>query len=410
MTSLEAVNPKIVDRIGGANMHHRSIKFLMCEGALLLALYLCLGCNEVQVGNEMEPVSLGLAGPFSGPQAPYGRMVQRGAELKVAELNDRTGEARFTYRLVLGDDQATPSLASAVAQELVSAEELPVVLGHFNSSCTLAAQPVYEAAGVPNISYGSTNDEIGSQSEWTFRTPYKNSDQGRTLARYASAAGFQTVAILRENEEYGLGLAEVFKEAAKDLAIDIVEEQAYDSSVVDFRSLWIPIRARKPDAVLLAGFFPQLQVAVAQGREMGIEAPFLAGDGVGSSTEYIDNAGNAAEGTVATGPFLVESERESVADFRRRFREKYGEEPDSWAVYAYDAVGLADFAITNVGPDRTAIRGFLSGLDSPEEAYPGLVGRIWFDEHGDAVNEDVGLAVVEDGRYRVIDIQSRGNT
>ena len=243
---------------------------------------------------------------------------------------------------------------------------------------------------------------MGSGSIWTFRTPYKNSLQGETLARYASAHNLLRVAILRENEEYGRGLAEVFKEAATALGVEIVEERSFDSSTVDFRSLWLAINAKAPDAVLLAGFYPQLQVAAVQARETGIDAIFLAGDGVGSSEEFIKNAGAASEGTVVTGPFVVEGDRAEIKQFRQQFQERFGLKPDSWAVYAYDAVGIADYVLAKVGPDRTLVRKALTEIDSPEKAYSGLVGKIWFDRNGDAVNRDVSLAIVENGRYEVL--------
>lgn len=375
--------------------------------AILLAV--CAGCErnarDPELNSKPQKVVIGLAGPLTGPQASYGEMVTRGAELRIAELNAQAAETGVHYNLVLGDDQATPRQAVTVAQEFAGDDRIPVVLGHFNSSCSLAAQPIYEAAGVPNISYGSTNDAVGGGSRWTFRTPYKNSLQGRTLARYAQSVGLWRVGILFENEDYGKGLADAFKAAVLELDVEIVAERSYDANTADFRPLFQGLETEHPDAILLAGFFPQLQAAAVQARGMGITTVFLAGDGVGSSRDYIENAGRAAEGTVATGPFLIEADKQSISDFRARFRKEYGEEPDSWAVYTYDAVGVADVAVRMVGADRTAIRDFLAGVDTPQEAVKGLVADIWFDENGDAVNEDVALAVVRDGRYEVITIK-----
>jgi branched-chain amino acid transport system substrate-binding protein len=269
----------------------------------------------------------------------------------------------------------------------------------------LAAQEIYNAAKMPNISYGSTNDDVGKGSIWTFRTPYKNSLQGKTLARYAAAHNLKRIAILAENEDYGRGLADVFKQAANELNLTIVSEKSYNSDTTDYRPLFLGIAQAKPEAILLAGFYPQLQVAVAQARQMKIVSIFLAGDGVGSSIEYIKNAGPAAEGTVVTGPFLIEAERPSIEDFKHKFKAQYGEDPDSWAVYAYDAAGLAHMVISKVGTDHDAIQKALAAIDSKEKAFPGLVGPIWFDENGDAVNDDVSLAIVKDGRYVVIPVR-----
>lgn len=352
------------------------------------------------------PILIGFGGPLTGKQANYGTMCYRGAELRLAEIN-ATAQANGArqYQLVRGDDQATPSQAVIVAQEFASNPQIPMVLGHFNSSCSLAAQKVYEAAGLPNLSYGSTNDDVGKGSPLTFRTPYKNSLQGKTLANYAAAHNLKRIAVLAENEDYGRGLADVFKQSATELNLSIVSEKSYNSDTTDYRPLLLGISKEKPDAILLAGFYPQLQVAAVQAREMKINAVFLAGDGVGSSLDYIKNAGAAAEGTVATGPFLIENERPSIEDFKRKFKEKYGEEPDSWAVYAYDAAGLAHTVISRAGTDRSAIQHALADINAKDKAFAGLVGPIWFDSDGDAVNEDVSLAIVKNGRYVVIPVR-----
>ena len=40
---------------------------------------------------------------------------------------------------------------------------------------------------IANGVYGSTNDDVCDDTDWTFRTPYKNSLQGRTLASLSAA-------------------------------------------------------------------------------------------------------------------------------------------------------------------------------------------------------------------------------
>ena len=374
--------------------------------SLFLAVLLALGgCNPSNSGGK-ENIPIGFAGPLTGKQANYGTMTFRGAELRFSEINaeaQKNGGRQYT--LLRGDDQATPSQAVVVGQEFASNPNIPIVLGHFNSSCSLAAQKIYDAAKLPNISYGSTNDDVGKGSTWTFRTPYKNSLQGKTLARYAASNNLKRIAILAENEDYGRGLADVFKQSAAELNLTIVSEKSYNTDTTDYRPLFLGLAQAKPDAILLAGFYPQLQVAAVQAREMKIDSVFLAGDGVGSSIEYIKNAGAAAEGTVTTGPFLIETDRPSIEDFKRKFKEKYGEDPDSWAVYSYDAAGLAHMIISKVGTDRNAIRNALAAINTKEQAFPGLVGPIWFDENRDAVNEDVSLAIVQNGRYVVIPVR-----
>jgi branched-chain amino acid transport system substrate-binding protein len=68
------------------------------------------------------------------------------------------------------------------------------------------------------------------------------------------------------------------------------------------------------------------------------------------------------------------------------------------AANAYDAVGLAVKAISAVGPDRQAIRDYLAGMDTLEEAYVGVTGPNYFDQWGDSVKPNV-FCLVKDGKW-----------
>jgi len=355
------------------------------------------------VGNQ-SPLRIGFSGPITGKQADYGKSVSQGARLRVEEINAEGGIGGRKVELVIGDDEASPTQAVTVAQEFASTPDILAVLGHFNSSCSNAAKPIYRAAKLPQLSYGSTNDDVTEGTEWTFRTPYKNSLQGRTLARFTkSELKAMRVGIITENDAYGKSLAEEFKSEAAKLGLSLDAVESFDQEATDFRPILIKIKPLNLDVILLAGFYPQIQALVKQARETGINSIFVAGDGVGSSTEFIKNAGEAAEGTYCTGPFLIEQNSDAIAKFRKSYTRRFGSIPDSWAVYSYDAVGIICQAIKSGAHDRESIRAYLASMTTPEKGYQGLIGPIYFDSNRDAVNKDVTIAVVKGGRYEVVE-------
>ncbi len=383
-------------------MRNKRLFLAASLGTIIVAVIVAF---QLVGGKETQDVyEFGFSGPLTGKQADYGRSVSQGAELRVREINAAGGINGKKIKLVMGDDQATPTQAVTVAHEFASNDRVRIVLGHFNSSCTNAAKPIYKAAKIPQISYGSTNDDVTDGSEWTFRTPYKNSLQGRTLAKFAKQKlKVARVAIVAENAAYGRGLADDFRKAAVSLGLEITAEESYEVEATEYRPLFIKLKGIDVEAMLLAGFHPQIQAMVRQAREIGIRSIFLAGDGVGSSIEYIKNAGPAAEGTYATGPFLMEQNRDLVSRFRTQYQTEFGTMPDSWAAYAYDAVGLAAHATDKTDADRDSIRKRLLALDGPKNAYQGIVGPIYFDSDRNAVNTDVTIAVVKNGRYEVVE-------
>jgi branched-chain amino acid transport system substrate-binding protein len=70
---------------------------------------------------------------------------------------------------------------------------------------------------------------------------------------------------------------------------------------------------------------------------MGLRFPFLAGE-TAFTEEVLKNAGRAAEGLVVSGSALdVSNPGASLKKFMDDFKKKYGEDPDAYAAYTYDA-------------------------------------------------------------------------
>lgn len=64
-------------------------------------------------------VKIGVAGPFTGPNATYGAQYWKGASQAVADINAAGGIKGEKIVLVQGDDACEPKQAVAVANRLV---------------------------------------------------------------------------------------------------------------------------------------------------------------------------------------------------------------------------------------------------------------------------------------------------
>ncbi len=96
--------------------------------------------------------------------------------------------------------------------------------------------------------------------------------------------------------------------------------------------------------------------------------------------EIISRAGKASENFVFPQVFFdCASDDPKICSFVDEYRERYGEDPDTFAAHAYDALGALAAAIDET-PVVTAdsLRGELNRL-----TYTGVTGRIAFDTQGD---------------------------
>ena len=344
-------------------------------------------------------IKIAVAGPYTGSVAAFGEMIKRGAELKAKEINAAGGVNGKTLTLIFEDDTGKEKEASLVAERIASNRQILAVVGHFNSSCSLAGKPIYKRAGIVELSPGSTNVRVCVGSEWTFRNIYRDDFQAAFAAKYIKnvLGDIQKIAVFFDNDDYGRGLKDSFTKTSKDLGLEIVGLEAYDRDNTDFKAQLTSIKAKQPDLIFLSGLYSQAGLIVAQAREAGINTQFFGADGV-DSPDFLQIAGNAAEGTYVTTPFVFRLDDPEAQKMATAFEEMHGVAPDTWAALTYDAVGMIVEAIEKSGENRKAIRDHLASINSPEKGYTGITGLTYFDENGDCT-KPAYVKIVKDRQF-----------
>ena len=355
--------------------------------------FVLTGC---ETKNEIK---IAVAGPFTGPVAAFGEMIKRGAELKAKEINAAGGVNGKTLTLVFEDDTGKDKEASLVAERIASNRQILAVVGHFNSSCSLAGKPIYKRAGIVELSPGSTNVRVCVGSDWTFRNLYRDDFQGAFVARYIKSVlgDIQKIAIFFDNDDYGRGLKDGFTNVAEELGLEIIAAEAYDRDNTDFKAQLTSIKAKNPDLIFISGLYSQAGLIVSQAREAGITAQLFGADGV-DSPDFLTIAGAAAEGTYVSTPFVFELGGSEAQRMAVAFEEMHGIAPDTWAALTYDAIGMIVESIEKGGENRKAIRDHLASINSPEKGYNGITGLTYFDENGDCT-KPAYVKIVKDGQF-----------
>ena len=155
-------------------------------------------------------VKIGVAGPFTGPNATYGAQYWKGASQAVADINAAGGIKGEKIVLVQGDDACEPKQAVAVANRLVDEAKVSAVVGHFCSSSTMPASEVYDEAGILTITPGSTNPQITERGmKDLFRMCGRDDQQGAIAANYMlDVLKAKKIAVIHDKDTYGQGLAD----------------------------------------------------------------------------------------------------------------------------------------------------------------------------------------------------------
>ena len=374
---------------------------------LIVALASVFGCES------QEELKVAVAAPFTGSAAAFGEMIRRGAELREKEINEAGGINGMKLTLLFEDDAGKDAEASLVAERIANNLQILAVVGHFNSSCSLAGKPIYKRAGIVELSPGSTNVAVCEGSDWTFRNLYRDDFQGQFIAQYIDKVltDLQSVAVFFDNDDYGRGLRNAFVAEAEKIGLDLVADEAFERDSTNFKAQLTSIKAKTPDAIFISGLYQEAALIAKQAREAGITAQLFGADGV-DSPDFLTIAGSAAEGTYLTTPFTFGAAGADAQQMATNFEALHGVPPDTWAALTYDAVGMIAEALektynpeASVADNRKAIRDHLASLDTPEEGYNGVTGLTYFDINGDTVNKPAYVKVVKDGEFVAADQQ-----
>jgi len=347
-------------------------------------------------------VKIGYIGPLTGPQAQSGKDTQRGVQMAVDELNAKgikVAGQNARFELLSADDQGDPKAGVTAAQKLVDGG-VTYVIGHFNSGVNIPAARVYNEAHVINISPAASNPTLTTLGyPYIFRLSANDNVMGARVADYAAKTLKETsVSVVDDRAAYGAGVADVFVESAKKNGMQVLSREYGTVNSTDFKAILTKIKAEKPQAIFYGGYYAQAAVLGRQMRELGIDAVLLGGDGICSpqlgilSSGALDNRVFCAQGgtpldTLAGG-----------AEFRSRFKAKFGVDVDVYAPAYYAATMVAAQAMqkaSSVDPEVV-----VKTLSS--QPFTSLLGPVRFDKQGEWIDAPVTIYTLGDGALKSV--------
>ncbi|WP_022666758.1 branched-chain amino acid ABC transporter substrate-binding protein [Desulfospira joergensenii] len=342
-----------------------------------------------------DTIKLGVAGAHSGDLASYGIPSVKAAELVVKKINAKGGVLGKQVELLIEDDVCKPEVAGNTATKLVS-EGADVVLGHICSGATKAALGFYKDAKIVAMSPSATNPDLTLSGEYPnfFRTIPHDAKQAQLQVKFATEVlKVKTVAILHDKGDYGKGQAELARNYFKDAGVEVVLFEGVTPGAVDYSAIVTKVRRKKPELVVWGGYHPEASKIVTLMRKKKMKTVFMGADGVKDDT-FIKVAGKYAEGVYATGPMDISS-NPMAKMAKEEHQKEYGADPGAFFDAAYSAALALLNAIEKAG--STDYDAVVKALKTEYVETP--LGKISFDQNGDATGIGFAVYKVADGKF-----------
>lgn len=343
----------------------RAAAFVSCAAVALLA---AAGC-----GRRGAPVRIGLVLPSDFAAA---------AVIAAEEINAAGGVSG--RRLELVRDSVPPVLPDGGGSHIVRAtsvlrRSVIAVIGHEGSGQSLAAAPVYNAAGVVQLVPTGTSRLLAQAGEWTLALAPNDSVEGRFVAGFVRRRlGARSVVIFYANTEYGIGLREGVQGALAAGGVTAVRAVRYDLAADLAVLVEAALRHGTPDAVVIAGYAADAGRIAGLLRDRGVRAPIVAGDGAHVLPALVAGRPDAVEGMYVVTFWLPGVADSATRRFEAAVRRQIGREPSARDAMVYDAFHLLATAVREVGDSPRRVRSYLLSLGVSRPRYHGITGEIGF--------------------------------
>jgi branched-chain amino acid transport system substrate-binding protein len=392
--------------------HMKSIRFVLLIVLLVIAISPVHAQEEGKViVPKGEKIKIAVQTDLTNAIPEFGLDIWQGVQTAAALYNEAGGLNGFEVEVFVEDDRCSGEDGTTVANRVAADPQVVAVIGPICSSPTVAASDVYEDARIVMVSPSATAVAVTSRGLTVInRVAPLDSKQGAWDANYIyKILGVRKIALLHDNDTYGLGLAEAVRDNFIELGGEVVAFEGIDPDAQDYRPVLTPLVALEPELIFFGGYEQQAVLLIPQKNDVGLEdVIFFGPDGIfGQAT--IDGAGAASEGVYASFPPL---ERAEVQD--AKYEELFGIDPiedflGPFNHQAEDAFGVIMAAMDkssevdadgNLVIDREAL---ITAVRATKD-YEGLTGLLTCTEIGDCGSSDFNIYVVEDGKFVQVEV------
>ena len=359
-----------------------------------------------------DPILFGVIAPLTGPVADAGAYVVSGLTIGVGKINAQGGVCGRPLEPIILDGMNDPQESANAAENLITREQVPIIMGAWGSSSTLAVMPVVARHGIPLVVETSSSDKITTPGtpgfDWVHRISPTSAMEAEAMKPYlVDELGMQRVAILSVNNDWGRGAGATFRRAIEEQGGQIVREDYIDQTVTDVLPQLTQINGSGADAIVMTTGAAQIATILKQYTELGMDQLILTTGGSNYPVAIMQLASPEMVNGTYHVMFYVPTEHALAGD--PAMSEWYY---DTYAENGYPEVGLGEsyrgFDAAHVIAQAIELNDCSLDPESLNQAltrveFAGLSGLVRFSEaHGHQSRPNVYLVRVDNGELAAV--------
>jgi branched-chain amino acid transport system substrate-binding protein len=245
-----------------------------------------------------DTIKIGVTQPLTGAFAASGNYVADGAKIAEAAVNASGGVLGRKIQLIIEDNKSNPTETVATAEKLIAKDKVPVLIGAWSSTLTLAVMPKLMEYEVPMVVETSSSGKITtSGNPYIFRISPTSEMEAKAFAGMVKKFGIKKADFLATNNDFGLGASQEFSQMLKGQGVQVGVVETMDPKATDFSAQLAKIKASGGDTLFVTTAVEQATLILRQAKEQQVKARIITTGGSVSPDQLIAQAGEAANGS-----------------------------------------------------------------------------------------------------------------
>jgi branched-chain amino acid transport system substrate-binding protein len=304
---------------------------------------------------EGDPIRIGVSLPLTGDFSEPGKGIQQGYDTWATMVNEAGGLLGRPVEMIYRDDGSDPNRVISDYEQLITSEEVDMVLGPFSSRLVLAAADVAERNDMLFIEPAGAAPEIFEQGfeNLFYAAPAVADTHYDYLFEYIMALPEDqrpaTVAYAVLDDPFAQGTAYGLKTQLEEAGFETVADEVYPPEQTDFAAIAAGVADSDADLFVGGTQFEDSIGLIRAFQELGYQ-PRMAAFSTGPTLpQFPEAVGGAAEGILSPVGYSSQADLPGNGEFVAKYQELYDGEPGEDPANGYTAGQILAAAIEEVG-------------------------------------------------------------
>jgi branched-chain amino acid transport system substrate-binding protein len=307
--------------------------------------------------------------------------------------------------LIQEDTQGKGQNAVSAFKKLAAWDGVKFIVGGHCTPETLPIAPLTRNQNVLILAAITSTPKFTGISPHALRLTQTNLPAGNLMARHAyQAAGHRRMAVLAEETDYVMPVAENFKNTFISQGGEVPVFVSFQASESDFRAIVAKVKHANVDSLYIGLQSPDTAALLArQARELGLKQPFYGNEQMGNVPQSQAALAPLFNGTIYAEP-KFDVTKPHTLEFIDRYKKRFNQPAlpaGIWTAEAYDAVRLLADTINRCGDDVEKVRACLVKTVN----YAGVSGQLAIGPDGDGIRAYILKRVRADGNVEIVDFK-----